>query len=115
VFLKITGKERDDELEVAEGAEKETWATITPVSTLLEHSKPGSRSRFPGNKFMFGWRNLIKIKHIPEQFMDVLITPIMFTFMFTYLFGGALAGSPKAYLQFFIPGILVQRRIEGYF
>jgi ABC-2 type transport system permease protein len=57
---------------------------------------------------MFGWRNLIKIKHIPEQFMDVLITPIMFTFMFTYLFGGALAGSPKAYLQFFIPGILVQ-------
>jgi len=57
---------------------------------------------------MFGWRNLIKIKHIPEQFMDVLITPIMFTFMFTYIFGGALAGSTKAYLQFFIPGILVQ-------
>jgi ABC-2 type transport system permease protein len=40
--------------------------------------------------------------------MDVLITPIMFTFMFTYIFGGALAGSTKAYLQFFIPGILVQ-------
>jgi ABC-2 type transport system permease protein len=40
--------------------------------------------------------------------MDVLITPILFTFMFTYIFGGALAGSTKAYLQFFIPGILVQ-------
>jgi ABC-2 type transport system permease protein len=28
--------------------------------------------------------------------------------MFTFLFGGALAGSTRAYLQFFIPGILVQ-------
>jgi ABC-2 type transport system permease protein len=32
----------------------------------------------------------------------------MFTVMFTYLFGGAVAGSPGAYLQFLLPGILVQ-------
>ncbi|HSK83431.1 MAG TPA: hypothetical protein VK902_08505, partial [Rubrobacter sp.] len=34
--------------------------------------------------------------------------PIMFTLMFTYLFGGALAGSTGEYLQFLLPGILVQ-------
>jgi ABC-2 type transport system permease protein len=29
------------------------------------------------------------------------------TLMFTYLFGGAIAGSTGAYLQFFLPGIMV--------
>jgi ABC-2 type transport system permease protein len=32
----------------------------------------------------------------------------MFTLLFTFVFGGALAGSPADYLQFFLPGILVQ-------
>jgi ABC-2 type transport system permease protein len=36
------------------------------------------------------------------------MTPIMFTLLFTFVFGGALAGSPREYLQFFLPGILVQ-------
>src|SRR3712207_2379713 len=33
--------------------------------------------------------------------------PILFVLMFTYLFGGALAGSTGAYLQYVLPGILV--------
>jgi ABC-2 type transport system permease protein len=57
---------------------------------------------------VFAWRALLKIKHTPEQAFDVLVTPLMFTVIFTYLFGGALAGSPEAYLQFLLPGILVQ-------
>lgn len=56
----------------------------------------------------FGWRALLKIKHVPEQLFDVTMFPVMFTLMFTYLFGGALAGSTEAYVQFLIPGILVQ-------
>ena len=54
------------------------------------------------------WRALLKIKHVPFQLFDVTITPIMFTLLFTYMFGGALAGSPGAYIQFLLPGILVQ-------
>ena len=42
----------------------------------------------------FGWRALLKIKHVPEQLFDVIAIPVVFTLMFTYLFGGALAGSP---------------------
>jgi ABC-2 type transport system permease protein len=60
------------------------------------------------NTLTFGWRALLKIKHVPEQLFDVIVSPIMFTVMFTYLFGGALAGSPREYLQFLLPGILVQ-------
>jgi ABC-2 type transport system permease protein len=56
----------------------------------------------------FGWRALLKIKHVPEQLFDVTIFPVMLTLLFTYLFGGALAGSTEDYLQFLLPGILVQ-------
>ncbi|MEO8903013.1 MAG: ABC transporter permease [Polyangiaceae bacterium] len=54
------------------------------------------------------WRAMLKIKHVPFQLFDVTATPVMFTLLFTYMFGGALAGSPKVYLQFLLPGILVQ-------
>src|SRR3712207_2678274 len=54
------------------------------------------------------WRAMLKIKHVPFQLFDVTITPIMFTLLFTYMFGGALAGSPREYIQYLLPGILVQ-------
>ena len=52
----------------------------------------------------FGWRGMLKIKHVPEQLLDVTLTPVLFLLMFTYLFGGALAGSTTEYLQFLLPG-----------
>ncbi len=55
----------------------------------------------------FGWRGMLKVKHVPEQLLDVTITPVMFVVMFTYLFGGAIAGSTAEYLQYILPGVLV--------
>jgi ABC-2 type transport system permease protein len=55
----------------------------------------------------FGWRGMLKVRHVPEQLLDVTITPVMFVLMFTYLFGGAIAGSTGEYLDFILPGILV--------
>jgi ABC-2 type transport system permease protein len=66
--------------------------------------RPGALS----NVSAFAWRALLKVKHVPEQLFDAVITPIMFTVMFTYIFGGALAGSPREYLQFLLPGIMAQ-------
>jgi ABC-2 type transport system permease protein len=54
----------------------------------------------------FAWRALLKIWHLPEQVIDVIGIPIIFTLGFTYLFGGALAGSTHTYLQFLLPGSL---------
>ena len=54
----------------------------------------------------FAWRSLLKIKHVPEQLGDVIGIPVLFTLLFTYLFGGALAGSTHGYLQFLLPGTL---------
>jgi ABC-2 type transport system permease protein len=54
------------------------------------------------------WRAMLKIKHVPFQLVDVTVTPIMFTLLFTYIFGGALAGTPRDYIQYLLPGVLVQ-------
>ncbi|GAA4476982.1 ABC transporter permease [Rhodococcus olei] len=89
-----------------------TVTTASPATAVGEALAPsGPRPRRAGAvaaSLSFGWRALLKIKHVPEQLFDVTMFPIMFTLMFTYLFGGALAGSTEAYVQFLIPGILVQ-------
>lgn len=74
------------------------------LSLRVHPSRPGPIS----TSLTFGWRALLKIKHVPMQLFDVTGFPIMFTLMFTYLFGGAIAGSTGKYLQFLLPGILVQ-------
>ena len=74
------------------------------LSTRTRPDAPGPLSA----SLTFGWRALLKIKHVPQQLLDVTAFPIMFTLLFTYLFGGALEGSTSAYAQFAIPGILVQ-------
>lgn len=55
----------------------------------------------------FGWRGMLKVKHVPEQLVDVTISPIMFVVMFTYIFGGAISGSTGEYLDYILPGLLV--------
>ena len=55
----------------------------------------------------FAWRGMLKVKHVPEQLLDVTITPVMFTLMFTYLLGGAIEGSTSTYRDYILPGVLV--------
>lgn len=76
----------------------------TAVIQMERPAEPGALS----NALAFGWRAVLKFKHVPEQLFDLVMTPIMFTLMFTFVFGGALAGSTKQYVQVFLPGILVQ-------
>lgn len=53
-------------------------------------------------------RSLRKLKHSPEQLVDLTLQPIIFVVLFVYLFGGAITGDRHAYLQYVLPGILVQ-------
>ena len=65
------------------------------------------RASAPSAALTFAWRGMLKVKHVPEQLLDATVTPVMFLLMFTYLFGGAVAGSTAEYLNFLLPGILV--------
>ncbi|MET8158796.1 ABC transporter permease [Sphaerisporangium sp. NPDC005289] len=61
-----------------------------------------------GQTMMMAWRALKKMRRNPEQFFDVALQPILFTAMFAFIFGGAIAGDVQSYLPLMIPGILAQ-------
>ncbi|MGE0027125.1 MAG: ABC transporter permease [Thermoleophilia bacterium] len=78
-------------------------AILTAVS-----SRPRPAPPSPLQAVMaFGWRGVLKIKHVPEQLLDSTVTPVLFTLMFTYIFGGAIAGDTSEYLDYILPGVLV--------
>jgi oleandomycin transport system permease protein len=68
------------------------------------------KKRFnPRHALVLAKRNMIKMIRTPEQFADVTLQPVIFLLLFTYVFGGALAGgSQHAYLEFLLPGLLGQ-------
>jgi oleandomycin transport system permease protein len=60
------------------------------------------------HSLVLAWRALVKLRRTPEQLLDVTLQPIIFVILFVYLFGGAIAGSQHAYLQFVLPALMVQ-------
>ena len=78
-----------------------------PRKVLSDAPRPRRASALSAT-LTLGWRAMLKIKHVPFQLFDVTAFPLMMTLMFTFLFGGALAGSPREYVQFLLPGIVVQ-------
>ncbi|MFC0530064.1 ABC transporter permease [Phytohabitans kaempferiae] len=61
--------------------------------------------------FTLAWRSLVQLKHNPLELLDLSIQPIMFVVLFTYVFGGAIAGNTGDYLTFALPGIIVQNAL----
>lgn len=57
------------------------------------------------------WRTLVQIRHNPAEIGDFSLQPIMFVLLFTYVFGGAIAGSTTEYLDFALPGIIVMNLV----
>lgn len=80
--------------------------TIKALNKRKLHDKPSFRESVR-NSLTMAYRGLLKIKRTPEQLFDVTLQPIIFTLMFTYIFGGAISGNVQNYLPVIIPGILV--------
>jgi oleandomycin transport system permease protein len=57
------------------------------------------------------WRTIVQVRHNPWELGDYSIQPIMFVLLFTYVFGGAIAGSTGDYLTFALPGIIVMNML----
>jgi ABC transporter DrrB family efflux protein len=77
-------------------------------STTITRPAPISTGSAWHNTLTIARRNLLHIKSDPEQLVGMTIQPLMFLVLFVYVFGGAIAGSSREYLQFALPGILVQ-------
>ncbi|XOZ32931.1 ABC transporter permease [Halomonadaceae bacterium KBTZ08] len=57
------------------------------------------------------WRTLLQLRRNPWELMDFSIQPVLFLLLFLYVFGGAVAGSTAAYLDFILPGVIVMNLV----
>ncbi len=95
--------------------------TLAPTPTTTSSPRVTPRPGIGGTglaatvrqSFTMAYRGLVKIRRTPEQLFDVTLMPIVFTVMFTYIFGGAISGDVGSYLPVIIPGILVQTAITS--
>ncbi len=53
-------------------------------------------------------RNLIYYTRQPQLIVFASIQPVIFLLLFTYVFGGAIASSSRDYINYLLPGIIVQ-------
>jgi len=59
-------------------------------------------------------RNLLRIVRLPQLLFFSSVQPIIFLLLFTFVFGGAITrGTDIAYIDFLLPGILVQTAVFG--
>ncbi len=58
-------------------------------------------------------RNLLAIVRIPTALVFLLVQPVMFVLLFRYVFGGAIPVKGVDYVNYLLPGILVQTTIFG--
>ncbi len=78
-----------------------------PRSTTESSAPAGWRSL--RHALALARRSLIKTARTPEALIDVTLQPVIFLLLFTYVFGGAIAGGSRhEYLQFLLPGLLGQ-------
>jgi oleandomycin transport system permease protein len=73
-----------------------TASTRTQPPAVLRHSAT------------LAWRGITKTVHSTEALLDVTLQPVIFLLLFVYVFGGAIAGDTGTYLQYALPGVLVQ-------
>ncbi len=60
-------------------------------------------------------RNFMRIIRAPDLLLAFTVQPIMFVLLFAYVFGGAIPTPGHSYIDFLIPGILVQTMAFGGF
>ena len=60
-------------------------------------------------------RNLMRIPRQPDLLIAYTVQPIMFTLLFVYVFGGAINTGSFDYVDFLMPGIIVQSIAFGGF
>jgi oleandomycin transport system permease protein len=83
-----------------------TLSPAVPYGPRAKHIGPVRAARHART---LAWRALVRIRRNPEQLLDVTLQPIIFTTLFVFLFGGSISGMNRhSYLQFVVPGIMVQ-------
>src|SRR6476620_5819193 len=71
--------------------------------------------RLVSDTLVIAERNLIRLPRAPDLLLAFTVQPIMFVLLFRYVFGGAITTPGYSYVEFLIPGIIVQNIAFGGF
>src|ERR671938_1115272 len=72
-------------------------------------------SRLVGDALVMAERNLVRLPRSPDLLIGFTVQPVMFVLLFAYVFGGAISTPGYEYIDFLIPGIIVQNIAFGGF
>ncbi len=72
-------------------------------------------SRLVSDTLVIAERNLVRLPRSPDLLLAFTVQPIMFVLLFVYVFGGAISTPGYDYVDFLIPGIIVQNIAFGGF
>ena len=72
-------------------------------------------SRVAADTLVIAERNLVRLPRSPDLLIGFTIQPVMFVLLFAYVFGGAIDTGGMDYIDFLIPGIIVQNIAFGGF
>jgi ABC-2 type transport system permease protein len=82
--------------------------TVDPAAAVARTRPRTTLTDTVSQTLIMAWRALKKMRRNPEQLFDVTLQPLLFTAMFAYIFGGAVAGNVHSYLPLLISGIVAQ-------
>ncbi len=71
--------------------------------------------RLVSDTLVIAERNLVRLPRAPELLLAFTVQPIMFLLLFRYVFGGAIRTAGIPYVEFIVPGIIVQNIAFGGF
>jgi ABC-2 type transport system permease protein/oleandomycin transport system permease protein len=71
--------------------------------------------RLVSDTLVIAERNLIRLPRSPDLLLAFTVQPVMFVLLFVYVFGGAISTPGYDYVDYLIPGIVVQNIAFGGF
>ncbi|MEU1410266.1 ABC transporter permease [Streptomyces sp. NPDC005731] len=82
-------------------------ATLTAPAAQVSEGRIGLRANLRHIGALVR-RNLLWIRQDPESMFDAVLMPIVFTLLFVFVFGGAIAGTQNrdAYVNYVVPGLM---------
>jgi ABC-2 type transport system permease protein len=95
-----------------------TSATPPPVATPATAPTPVKAVKLPksaafADAMVVAQRNLVRIARTPQLLVFATIQPVMFVLLFRYVFGGSIKVPGISYVDYLIPGIIVQTVVFG--
>src|SRR5450755_1221660 len=71
--------------------------------------------RLVSDTLVIAERNLVRLPRAPDLLLAFTVQPVMFVLLFAYVFGGAIRAPGGSYIDYLIPGIMVQNIAFGGF